>query len=129
MSTQLLTIDNSHDSTHCTHIVWYSLYKGMSERLDVLTVQIGGGFIQGQDATVKTEGFCQSQPDDEWSQDLGVYAFVFMFLCICMSYVFIRHMFMYLYKSEFMSDVMIQTAQSTDTKLCIDESQWFFDKG
>ena len=42
----------------------------MGQGLDVLPVQVGGGLIQSQDATVQTEGLSQSQTDDQGGQHL-----------------------------------------------------------
>lgn len=39
-------------------IIVYWLNEGVGQRLNVLSVQIGGRFIQGQNTTVQTEGLC-----------------------------------------------------------------------
>lgn len=49
------------------------LYESVCQGLDVLPVQVGGGLIQGQDSTVKTEGLCQSEPDDQGCQHLNTH--------------------------------------------------------
>lgn len=43
----------------------------MSQRLDVVAVQVGGGFVQRQDAAVQAEGLSQCQADDQGGQDLS----------------------------------------------------------
>lgn len=49
----------------------YSLHQGVSQRLDVVAVQVGGGFVQRQDAAVQAEGLGQRQANDQGGQDLS----------------------------------------------------------
>ena len=57
----------------CVRVLAHSLDKGVGQGLDVLSVQVGGGFIQRQDATVQTERFGQGQADDQGSQHLDTH--------------------------------------------------------
>lgn len=43
----------------------------MSQRLNVVAVQVGGGLVQRQDAAVQAEGLGQRQADDQGGQDLS----------------------------------------------------------
>jgi hypothetical protein len=45
------------------------LDKGIREALDVVTIEVGGGLVQGEDATVEAEGLCQRKADYKRSQD------------------------------------------------------------
>ena len=49
---------------------WNLLHQGVGQRLDILPVQVGGGLIQGQNATVQAEGLSEGQSDDERRQYL-----------------------------------------------------------
>ena len=42
----------------------------MSQTLNILHVQVGGGFVQGDDATVHAERLRKGQADDDGSQNL-----------------------------------------------------------
>lgn len=46
------------------------LYQGMCQGLDVFSVKVGCRLVQGQNATVETECFCQSKANDERSKHL-----------------------------------------------------------
>lgn len=52
----------------------YLLHERVCQGLDVVPVQVGGGLVQGQNATVETEGFSQGQTDDQGGQHLHVHA-------------------------------------------------------
>lgn len=59
---------SSLEVKHCVSVYW--LYKGVCQWLNVVSVQVGCGLIQGQDPTVQTEGLCQSETDDQGCQHL-----------------------------------------------------------
>ena len=48
----------------------HDVTQGLRKAATVVCIQVGGGLIQSQDATVQAEGFSQCQPNDEAGQHL-----------------------------------------------------------
>ena len=48
----------------------HDVAQSLCQARTVLSVQVGGWLVQGQDPTVQTEGFSQSQPNDQTCQHL-----------------------------------------------------------
>lgn len=64
----------------CVFVCVHSLNKGVCQRFNVFSVQVGGGLIQCQDPAIQTEGLRQGKTDNKRCQHLRVHTHRFKLL-------------------------------------------------